>query len=172
MQRLVALDHRLSLRLAIPSEARLLHAIALVLAHTGDSPLWLLAAAITLIWGNAAWQGFGGRILVGILATGAATTILKWVFRRRRPPGESRGFYSRFDRHAFPSGHAGRCACVALLLSPLLPTWGWVPTALWVGLVGLTRVALQVHFISDVLGGWLAGVMVGAALQVALFSPA
>jgi undecaprenyl-diphosphatase len=172
LQRLVALDHRLSLRLAIPSEARLLHAIALVLAHTGDSPLWLLATAITLIWGNAAWQGFGGRILVGILATGAATTILKWVFRRRRPPGESKGFYSRFDRHAFPSGHSGRCACVALLLSPLLPTWGWVPTALWVGLVGLTRVALQVHFISDVLGGWLAGVMVGAALQVALFSPA
>ena len=30
--------------------------------------------------------GFGGRVLVGTLAAGAATTVLKWLFRRQRPP--------------------------------------------------------------------------------------
>jgi len=34
-------------------------------------------------------------------------------------------------------------------------------------MVGLARVALQVHFISDIVGGWAAGLLVGMALQMA-----
>lgn len=164
MQRLIALDHHLSARLAIPSEARFLRALALVAAHTGDSPLWLAGGAAALIWGNVAWRGLGGRVLIGTLAAGAATTALKWLFRRQRPPGEGLGFYSRFDRHAFPSGHAGRAVCMVVLLSPLLPPWTSLALTLWAGAVGLARVALQVHFISDVGGGWAAGLLVGLAL--------
>jgi undecaprenyl-diphosphatase len=165
LHQLVALDRNLSARLAIPRQARFLRLLALVAAHSGDSPLWLLAAGIALIWGDAAWWGFGGRVLLGTLAAGAITTALKWFFRRERPPGEGLGFYSWFDRHAFPSGHAGRCACLAVLLTPLVPPWGFVPLALWAGLVGLSRVALQVHFLSDVASGWLAGLLAGLALQ-------
>lgn len=168
MQRLVSLDQRLSLRLAVPREARFRRLLALVFAHTGDSPLWLSAATVALIWGNTAWQGFGGRVVLGTLTAGLATTVLKWVFHRQRPPGKSRGFYSRFDRHAFPSGHAGRCACVAVLLIPLLPAWGVPMLVAWVGLVGLARVALQVHFVSDVVGGWSVGMLIGLTLQAAL----
>jgi undecaprenyl-diphosphatase len=165
VHRLVALDQKLSARLAIPREARLLRLLALIAAHSGDSPLWLLGAVAALIWGDAGWWGFGGRVLIGTLAAGAAVTAIKWIFRRQRPPGESLGFYSRFDRHAFPSGHAGRCACLAVLLTPLVPAWGIAPLALWVVLVGLARVALQVHFASDIVGGWLAGAWVGSMLQ-------
>jgi undecaprenyl-diphosphatase len=168
LPRLVALDRELSARLAMPREARLLRLLILIAAHRGDSPLWLAGAAVALIWGGAAWWGFGGRVLLGTLTAGAATTALKWLFRRRRPPGESAGFYSRFDRHAFPSGHAGRCACLVVLLAPLLPSWGFVPLALWAGLVGLARVTLQVHFISDVVGGWAAGLSIGLALHLLL----
>jgi undecaprenyl-diphosphatase len=160
------------MRLAIPREWRILRFSALILAHSGDSLLWLLAAAIALIWGNTAWQGFGGRVVAATLAVGSTTVVLKWVFRRKRPPGESRGSYSRFDRHSFPSGHAGRCACIAFLLCPLLPVWGLAPLVLWAGLVGLARVALQIHFISDVVSGWLAGILVGMILQVTFCPPA
>jgi membrane-associated phospholipid phosphatase len=58
------------------------------------------------------------------------------------------------------------------LLAPLLPAWGLLPLAAWVGLVGLARVALQVHFVSDVIGGWLVGLLAGLALQAALCLPA
>ncbi len=167
MERLTALDQNLSAHLAIPREARLLRLLALAFAHSGDSPLWLAGAFVALIWGSTSWQGFGGRVLLGTLIAGGITTILKWVFRRQRPPGESLGFYSRFDRHAFPSGHAGRCACLVVLLAPLLPPWGPVPLVLWAGLVGLARIALQVHFVSDVVGGWATGLLVGLALHVA-----
>lgn len=169
MQRLIILDRRVSARLAIPREARFLRLLALAAAHSGDSPLWMLGAAVALIWGDAYWRGFGGRVLVGTLVAGTAATILKWLFRRQRPPGEGLGFYSRFDRHAFPSGHACRCACLVVLLAPLLPSWGLVPLALWAGMVGLARVALQVHFISDIVGGWAAGLLVGMALQMAFW---
>lgn len=168
MQRLIALDRELSTRLAIPGEARCLRLLALLVAHSGDSPLWVLAAVTALIWGNAAWKGFGGRVLAATAVAGTATTILKWVFRRQRPPGKGFGFYSRFDQHAFPSGHAGRCACTAVLLAPLLPPWGTLLLATWVGSVGLARVALQVHFASDILGGWLIGMSAGRLLNLAL----
>lgn len=164
MRQLIDLDQKLSARLVIPQEARFLRLLALVAAHSGDSPLWLLSAVVSLIWGGPTWWGFGGRVLLGTLVAGAATTALKWLFRRERPPGKSLGFYSRFDRHAFPSGHAGRCACLAILLAPLLPTWVSTLMALWVGLVGLARVALQVHFASDIAGGWIAGLLTGLAL--------
>jgi len=164
LQRLTLLDRRLSARLAIPHEARLLRLLALAIAHSGDSPLWLLVAVVTLIWGGPAWRGFGWRVLSGTLVAGTAATALKWLFRRQRPPGESLGFYTRFDRHAFPSGHASRCACLVVLLCPLLPAWGLAPLASWAALVGLARVALQVHFVSDIVGGWAIGSIVGLGL--------
>jgi undecaprenyl-diphosphatase len=166
LQQIITLDRRLSARLAIPREARLLRLLALVVAHTGDSPLWLAGAAVALLWGGVAWHAFGWRVLAGTLVAGAASTALKWVFRRQRPPGDGFGFYSRLDRHAFPSGHAGRCACLVALLSPLLPSWGVAPLALWAGLVGLARVALEVHFVSDIVGGWTAGLLSGLALRL------
>jgi undecaprenyl-diphosphatase len=167
LTRLIALDQQLSARLALPCEARFLRPLALVIAHSGDSPLWLLGATTAVIWGNTTWQDLGWRVLVGTLVAGTVITLLKWLFRRQRPPGESRGFYSRFDRHAFPSGHAGRSACIVILLMPFIPsTWGRVLFSLWVGLVGLARIALQVHFVSDIAVGWTVGLLVGLALQI------
>jgi undecaprenyl-diphosphatase len=167
LQHITTLDQQWSTRLAIPREARFLYPLALIVAHSGDSPLWLIGATVALIWGNAAWRDFGGRVLIGTLVAGAVTTAFKWLFRRQRPPGEGRGLYTRFDRHAFPSGHASRSACLVLLLAPLLPPWGCVLLPCWAGMVGLARVALQVHFTSDIVGGWLVGLLVGLALGLA-----
>ena len=167
LPRLARLDHELSARLALTREARFSRLLALVLAHSGDSPLWLAGAAAALIWGDAVWHDLGVRVLAGTLVAGGTAAVLKWSFRRQRPPGEGRGFYTRFDRHAFPSGHAVRSACLAMLLAPFLPTWGYSLLAFWVGLVGLARVALQVHYASDIVGGWVVGMMVGLVLRTA-----
>lgn len=167
LQQLVTLDRQMSARLAIPREARFLRLLALVTAHSGDSPLWLLGGAVILIWGNSIWRDVGGRILIGTLVAGTVTTVLKWLFRRQRPPGKGRGFYSHFDRHAFPSGHAGRSVCMVVLLYPFLPSPWELVLPVWAGLVGLARVALQVHFVSDIVGGWIVGSLVGLALETA-----
>jgi undecaprenyl-diphosphatase len=167
LPQLIALDRQVSARLIIPREARFLRLLALIAAHSGDSPLWLVGATAALIWGDTTWRDFGWRVLVGTLVAGTVATALKWLFRRQRPPGEGWGFYTRFDRHAFPSGHAGRSACLVALLAPLLPPWGFVLLACWAGLVGLARVGLQVHFASDIVGGWAVGLLTGLVLEMA-----
>jgi undecaprenyl-diphosphatase len=168
LRRLITLDQRTSARLTIPREARFLRLLALTAAHSGDSPLWLIGAAAALIWGDTAWRDFGWRVLLGTLVAGTVVTALKWIFRRQRPSEEGPGLYTRIDRHAFPSGHAARSACIVLLLAPLLPRWGFALLAFWAGLVGLARVALQVHFVSDILGGWMVGLLVSLVLLPAL----
>jgi undecaprenyl-diphosphatase len=169
LERLLDLDQKVSARLAIPYEARYLRWGALIAAHSGDSPLWLLGAALALGLDSSVWREVGQQVIVGTLAAGTTILALKWLFRRQRPPGEGRGFYTRVDRHAFPSGHAGRSACMVVLLSPCLSHWwGNVLLALWAGLVGLARIGLGVHFVSDIIGGWAVGLLVGMALRIAL----
>ena len=164
LHRLNQLDKRTTAHLALDTDARLLRLLALSAAHSGDSPLWLLGAVLGLLWGTNPCHVLGLRILYGTLAAGGLTTALKWAFRRQRPPGDSAGFYSKLDQPAFPSGHAGRTACIAVLIAPLVPNWSPIPLVCWVGLVGLARVALQVHFISDIVGGWAVGLLAGCIL--------
>ncbi|WP_051450105.1 phosphatase PAP2 family protein [Actinospica robiniae] len=67
---------------------------------------------------------------------------------------------------SFPSGHAFTATLGAgvflLVLLPLLPRRtrlaAWLPAALIPLAVGYSRIALGVHWTSDVLGGWLLGV--------------
>jgi undecaprenyl-diphosphatase len=67
---------------------------------------------------------------------------------------------------SFPSGHAlDSFICYGALLLVFLPAFPrrrrWIPVtvaAVVVGLVGLTRVMLGVHFVSDVVGAWCVGV--------------
>jgi undecaprenyl-diphosphatase len=163
-----SLNQRLSARLVLPAGAHVRRLLALLLAHSGDSLLWLLAAALALLAGGPARRQFAPRALAATVAAGLVATGLKWLFRRERPPGESRGFYTRFDRPSFPSGHAARTSCLGIILAPLLPHWCWPLVALWVALVGLSRVSLRIHFLTDIAAGWGVGISVGLFLLTCL----
>jgi undecaprenyl-diphosphatase len=96
------------------------------------------------------------------VAVGGAMAInglAKLVFRRVRPSLWTS--LTPETSYSFPSGHAmGSMALVAALLVLAWPTrarwWVPVPGALFVLLVGISRVYLGVHYPSDVLAGWAA----------------
>jgi membrane-associated phospholipid phosphatase len=122
---------------------------------------WILTAVLALVL----LIRRAGRLALwaGVTMAGAALldNVIKTLADRARPlfsdpvasaPGKS-----------FPSGHAlesltGVLILLAVLLPVLRPLWRAVAIALAtlvVATIGFARVTLGVHYLSDVLGGWI-----------------
>lgn len=138
---------------------------ALVWVGRVTEPWWL--RAVTLLAGVVLWRRGARRPagwVVGTMAVaGLLSLVLKQLVSRARPtftdPVTVAGGYS------FPSGHAlnsmAFAACAVVLLHPVLARRGrtllWGLAAAFVLLVGFDRIALGVHYVSDVLAGWTVG---------------
>ena len=153
---------------AMTGPARRSDAVLWALKATGRliEPTWFRAVAL----GLAIWLFVRRRVRLGawVLVTGvvggAIGPFLKEVVGRARPvldqPVAHAGGFS------FPSGHAYGSVVgvgvVLLVLGPLLRTaWrraAWVAGVLLVLVVGVDRLALGVHYLSDVVAGWVVGV--------------
>lgn len=161
LKQLVELDARLSARLRIAETPGFRRAAAMILAHSGDS--WFWGAAMILLWlfGGAYWKRWAVIMLAAISILAAAVMALKFIIRRRRPEGDWGGIYRTADPHSFPSGHAARAFLIAVLAAALGP--GGIALVLWVWapLVSLARVAMGVHYVSDVVAGAILGAMAG-----------
>lgn len=63
----------------------------------------------------------------------------------------------------FPSNHAINTATAAAFLHVLYPRSGWVTWPL-VAVIGLARVYIGAHYVTDVAGGWMLGGLCGAGM--------
>jgi undecaprenyl-diphosphatase len=110
-------------------------------------------------------------VVVTMVAGGVLGAVLKVLVGRHRP--DLLDPVARATGFSFPSGHALNAALTAgvfvLVLLPVVRRrWMlWTGAAVIAGVTGLTRIVLGVHWTSDVVGGWLLGVMVVAATAVA-----
>ncbi|MEO5818644.1 MAG: phosphatase PAP2 family protein [Gemmatimonadaceae bacterium] len=103
-----------------------------------------------------------------------AYVTLKDVFERARPSALATAIEG--GTYSFPSAHATSSSAICCTLAYVFWREHLVndTTALLFGLfvpllVGLSRIYLDVHWTTDVLGGWSAGVLV-AALSAALYN--
>jgi undecaprenyl-diphosphatase len=126
--------------------------------------LWtLIGAAAVVLAVRRRW-----RLAVYLLVTGAGELVLdpllKALVGRLRPVVAHP--IAHGNGNSFPSGHAlGSIVCYGALFLVFLPVargaWRRVFTAVIVTLVaaiGISRLLLGVHYISDVLGGWALGI--------------
>ena len=162
VQRLESLDQRWSMALRV-DDHRIGKAIATVAAHLGDGPLWVVLwiAGMIIFQPPTRWQ-----VLLWVVASIIAAVVtyaIKFTLKRPRPQ-EIDGFYSKgYDRHAFPSGHATRMGTLPLFGSWIFPEYAilfWFISIICIW----ARVALGVHYLGDVIVGWLIGAVVSILL--------
>ncbi|MCX0272572.1 phosphatase PAP2 family protein [Nocardia zapadnayensis] len=126
--------------------------------------LWLLLRRLPRLAVLVTLTGAGGLIL---------NPVVKELVARLRPVVETPVY--RTDGWSFPSGHAmSSLVCYGILLlvfAPVLHTRARRVISgcavLLVAAVGLSRIALGVHYLTDVLAGWLLGSLWLAAITVA-----
>lgn len=147
--------------------------IALVITWMG-SPLVMVVLAI----GAGVWfYRRGGRSKAGIVVAAPAvgglfSGLIKALYGRARPAGAA---LLNEQSYSFPSGHAATSAAVVVTLCYALARERMIswPTAILIGggvplMVGLSRLYLDVHWFTDVVGGWTVGLFV-AAVSAALY---
>lgn len=153
-----------------PAASAPLRSAALNLTALGSvAVLWLIVLAAAGFLALRHQPRMAALLLVSTLMGEGATELIKSIAARARPP--SAAVYDTFGA-SFPSGHALLSAVVYLTLGALLASaerdalTRLYLIALAIGLtllVGLTRLALGVHWLSDVLAGWSLGAAWAAA---------
>jgi membrane-associated phospholipid phosphatase len=104
-------------------------------------------------------------VFLALSVTGIFNTLMKWIAGRHRPidlinPGHfGFDFFGKvFELTSFPSGHTQTAFTLATALTLLFPRWG-IPAFIMAGAVGITRVILTSHYLSDVIAGAGIGIV-------------
>ena len=121
-----------------------------------------IVAAAVLLW-RRAWY----RLLILLLVIplgGVMDLLLKLAFQRARPVVAHP--LLTLDTYSFPSGHTMGATLIYSLAAVLgfyaVRSWKWriwivIAATLAICMVGLSRIALGAHFLTDVLAGIVAG---------------
>ena len=161
LAQILELDARLSARMRVAERPGFFRSVCAFLAHSGDS--WFWWAGLALLWwrGNPFWRPWALTVLLSIITLAAIVLAIKFTIRRRRPEGEWGAMYRTTDPHSFPSGHAARAILIAVLAVGLGPGWLAILMCIWAPLVALARVAMGLHYLSDIVAGAGLGAIAG-----------
>ena len=103
---------------------------------------------------------FAAIALSGILAN-----LIKLIVGRSRPKQFlADGFYAfepwhlDVDLRAFPSGHATTVFALAFAVAMIRPAWRW-PAFVFAIVISATRIIINAHYLSDVIGGLVVALM-------------
>ncbi|GAB4074081.1 phosphatase PAP2 family protein [Barrientosiimonas marina] len=149
-------------------------AIFVVITYMGSAyvsyPMLVILACVLLVQ-KRYWLTL--LFVLNLLGVRLCNWLLKAVFERPRPEITH---LVQVSSDSFPSGHAMNSIAFFGFLAFLLframksmskPSgWVWMSAVGLIGLIGFSRVYLGVHYLSDVLGGLLAG---GAWLFFSIF---
>jgi undecaprenyl-diphosphatase len=169
-ENILKIDADLSSRMRVAGKPGTLRTLSAFLAHSGDSWFWALGLIMLWSFGDGFWKKWALVVFGGIAVLAAMVLVIKFSVRRRRPEGEWGLIYRSTDPHSFPSGHAARSFLIATLVIALGPPWLALILVVWAPLVALARVAMGVHYLSDILAGALLGVLAGL-IGLALYEP-
>lgn len=158
-------DHRVMRRMNNWRAPRWIRFWMLTATRMGDGWLWYSLGALFLAFGGsrgyAAFGAAGAAAIFGILVF----KTLKRLSHRPRPCQFQPHCWAKVlppDQFSFPSGHTMTAFSIALVVSYFYPGLEG-PLYFMAISIGVSRIVLGMHFLSDV----LAGAVIGSALGLA-----
>ncbi|NUM47869.1 MAG: phosphatase PAP2 family protein [Anaerolineales bacterium] len=141
--------------------------IGIELAKPGNLLYPILLAAAYWAWVNWRECLIGGAMLAAVVgATDALGTQLKGLVQRPRPCmtlADAHQLLGCGGAFSFPSNHAANTAAAAAFFQVLYPKSGWIAWPL-VAAIGISRVYIGAHYLTDVVGGWIIGGVIGGSV--------
>jgi undecaprenyl-diphosphatase len=131
--------------------------------------IWTPVLMLIMYFDDSVVSWTAWKMFVAIVTSGFVTICLKNLVRRSRPEGDLGWFERRFDPYSFPSGHSSRAWAIVAISLIMLPVWATIGFAVWAVIIGWTRLAMGVHYFSDVAAGAILGFAVGIATYWLLF---
>lgn len=168
-QQIQAGDHRLMRRVNRWRPPRWFRILMILATRGGDGWLWYGLGLILLL--------YGGEHRFAAIGAGAAAAVagiflfraLKGASRRKRPCEIEPHCWSSVlppDKYSFPSGHTITAFGVAVAVGLFYPDLQ-APLLAAAFLIASSRIALGMHFLSDVLAGSVIGAGLGYASYLA-----
>lgn len=126
--------------------------------------IWIAFTLLLLLFRRTRKAGFAMAVAL-VLYMAAGHFFLKPLFARPRPLRSQHHHHhagGATARHSFPSGHTASGVAAAYALWLQNRKLG-VPALVLAAFIAFTRLYLYVHFPTDVLGGAVLGIALGAA---------
>ncbi|MCB2178660.1 phosphatase PAP2 family protein [bacterium] len=163
LQKILELDYKISQKVRVAERPGALRQVALIFGHSGDSWFWGAGLLLVILFGGPVYHHWALVSLIAVVVGAATVLVIKFSIRRARPEGDMGQIYRKTDPHSFPSGHAVRSLMLGVIALGIAPPWLGILLIIWGPLVGIARVAIGVHYVSDVLAGWVLGLLFGLA---------
>jgi undecaprenyl-diphosphatase len=145
--------------LATPGLTRLMQVFSFLGSVAAVTTMCLVAVCVSLYFRHTRTAAL---LAITMLGVAALDVLLKHAFHRPRPVAF---FGPTPSSYSFPSGHALGSTCFYGILAAILAGrvrgrgakfCVWITAALLVGMIGLSRIYLGVHYPSDVIAGYCA----------------
>lgn len=150
--------------------------IAELITAFGVSTWYIVASIILYLFFHFVYENklHAARFLfvsLSLCITGIFINVLKWIAGRYRPVElfNHGNFGFEFFRvgyewASFPSGHSQTAFTLATAVTLLKPRWG-IPLFVIAGVVGISRIILTSHYLSDVIAGAGIGILFTMAIK-------
>lgn len=126
----------------------------------GNEEFYLILFPL-LFWCVDSRLGFRAGMI--LLLSGCVNSYFKWILRFPRPYWINNEVIAYTSETSFgaPSGHSQNAVAMwGLIAANIRKPWAWATAAFLIFMIGLSRIVLGVHFVADVIIGWIVGAII------------